>query len=173
MLEYNLLTKVTEKWFHYTYTCYLVTKSCLTLCNRMEAAHQTSLSFTISQSLFKLISIESLMPSNHLSLIALFFCFQSFQLQGLFQWVSSLHQAAKVLEFQLQHQSFQWIFTASVLPMDIQDRFPLGLTGLISMHSKGLSRVFSNATFQKHHLFGAQPSSQSNSHVHTWLLEKP
>ena len=61
---------------------------------------------------------------------------------------------------------------ASVLPMNIQDRSPLGLTSLISLQSKGLSRVFSNTTVQKHQFFGAQLSSQSNSHIHTWLLEK-
>ena len=63
--------------------------------------------------------------------------------------------------------------SASVLPMKIQDWFPLGLTGLISLQSKGLSKVFSNATVQKHQFFGAQPSLWSNSHIHTWLLEKP
>ena len=60
----------------------------------------------------------------------------------------------------------------SVLPMNIQDWFPLGLTGWISLQSKRLSRVFSNTTVQKHQLFGAQFSLQSNSHIHTWLLEK-
>ena len=63
--------------------------------------------------------------------------------------------------------------SASVLPMNIQDRFPLGLTGFISLQSKGLSRVFSNTTLQKHQFFGAQPSLWSNSHTHTWLMEKP
>ena len=58
-----------------------------------------------------------------------------------------------------------------VLPMNIQDLFPLWLTGLI-LQSKGLSRVYSNTTVQKHQFFGAQLSSQSNSHIHTWLLEK-
>ena len=62
---------------------------------------------------------------------------------------------------------------ASVLPMNIQDGFPLGWTGWISLQSKGLSRVFSNTTVQKHHFFSTQLSSQSNSHIHTWLLEKP
>ena len=62
--------------------------------------------------------------------------------------------------------------SASVLPMNIQDWFPLGLTGLISMQSKGLSRVFST-TIQKHQFFSAQLSLWSNSHVHIWLLEKP
>ena len=62
---------------------------------------------------------------------------------------------------------------ASVLPMNTQDWSPLGWTGWISLQSKGLSRVFSNTTVQKHQLFGAQPSSQSNSHIHTWPMEKP
>ena len=84
------------------------------------------------------------------------------QHQGLFQWVSSSHEVAKVLEFQLQHQSFQWTPRTDLLEW----------TGWISLQCKGLSRVFSNTTVQKHQFFGAQ-SSQSNSHIHTWLLEKP
>ena len=63
--------------------------------------------------------------------------------------------------------------SASVLPMNIQDWFPLGLTGLISLQSKGLSRVLSSTTVQKHQFFSAQISLWSNSHIHTWLLEKP
>ena len=63
--------------------------------------------------------------------------------------------------------------SASALPMNIQDWFPLGWTGWISLQSKGLSRVFSNATVQKHQFFDAQHSLWSNSHIHTWLLEKP
>ena len=76
-----------------------------------------------------------------------------------------------------------WLFTsgghsigastsASVFPMNIQDCFPLGWTGLI-LQSKGLSRVFTNTTVQKHQFFSAQYSLWSNSHIHTWLLEKP
>ena len=63
--------------------------------------------------------------------------------------------------------------SASVLPMNIQDWFPLGLTGLISLQSKGLPRVFSSTTIQKHQFFRSQPSLWSNSHIHTWLLKKP
>ena len=70
-------------------------------------------------------------------------CLQSFQHQGLCQWISSLHQVAKMLEFQL---------SASVLPVNVQVWFPLGWTGLISLQSKGLSRFFSNTTVQKHQL---------------------
>ena len=63
--------------------------------------------------------------------------------------------------------------STSVLPMNIQDRSPLGWIGWISLQSKGLSRVFSNTTVQKHQFFSAQPSFWSNSHIHTWLLKKP
>ena len=63
--------------------------------------------------------------------------------------------------------------SASVLPMNTQDWSPLGWTGWISLQSMGLSRVFSNTTVQKHQFFGAQLSSQSNSHIHTWPQEKP
>ena len=63
--------------------------------------------------------------------------------------------------------------SASVLPMNIQDWFPLRLTGLISLQSKGLPRVFSNTTIQTHQYFGAHLSLWSNYHIHTWLLEKP
>ena len=63
--------------------------------------------------------------------------------------------------------------SASVLPMNILGWFPLGLIDLISLQSKGLSRVFSNTTVRKHQFFGAQPSLWSNCHVHIWLLEKP
>ena len=63
--------------------------------------------------------------------------------------------------------------SASVLPVNIQDWFPLRWTGWISLQSKGLSRVFSNTTVQKQQFFGAQLSLQSKSHIHIWLLEKP
>ena len=63
--------------------------------------------------------------------------------------------------------------SVSVFPMNNQGWFPLGLTGWISLQSKELSRVFSNTTVQKHQFFSTQPSSQSNSHIHTWPLEKP
>ena len=121
--------------------CCLGAQSYPTLCDLMDFS--TSLSFTISQSLLKLMSVESMMPSNHLILCRplplLPSIFPRIRDQGLFQWVSSLHQVAKVLE--LQHQSFQWIFWGIFL---------LGLTALISLMSKGLSRVFSSTTIWKH-----------------------
>ena len=81
------------------------------------------------------------------------------QHQGLFQWVNSSHQVARVLELQLQ-----------VFPMNIQDRFPLGLTGLISLLSKGLSRVFSRTTVH-HQFFSAQSSLWSISHPYMMTVK--
>ena len=127
------------------------------------AGHQASLSIINSQSLLKLMSIELVMPSSHLIL-----CCPLLLLPSIFPSIrvfsnESVIQVAKVLEFQLQHQSFQRIFRA----------VPLGLTSWISLLCKGLSGVFSNTTVQKHQFFGAQPSSRSNSHIHTWPQEKP
>ena len=70
-------------------------------------------------------------------------------------------------------QSIGASVSVSVLPMNSQDWLPLRLTSLISLQFKGLSRVFSNTTVQKHQFFNAQLSLWSNSHIHTWLLEKP
>ena len=92
------------------------------------------------------------------------FCPQSFPASGSFQMSHFFTSGG---------QSTGVPASASVLPMNIQDWFPLEWTGWISLHSKGFSRVFSNTTVQKHQFFGAQPSSQSNSHIHTWPLEKP
>ena len=126
-------------------------------------ARQALLSITNSQSLLRLKSIASVKLSNHSHPLSSPFpsAVNLSQHQGLFQWVDSSHQVAKVLEL-----------SASVL-MNIQGWFPLGLMGLISFQSKGLSRVFSNTTVQKHQFFSAQLSLWSNSHIHTWLLEKP
>ena len=130
----------------------------------MTAACQASLSITSSWSLPYLCplcrwchptissSVDTSPPALNLS-----------QHQGLFKWFNPLHQVANVLEFQLQHQSFQWT---------PRDWSLLGWTGWTSLQSKGLSRVFSNTTVQKHQFFSAQLSSQSNSHIHTWPLEK-
>ena len=129
------------------------------------AACQTSLCFTISQSLLKLMSIESVKPSNHLILCrpllllpSIFPSIRSFQMSRLF--ASGGHSTGPSA-------------SASVLPLNIQDWSPSGWTGLLSLQSKGLSRVFSNTTVQKHQFFSTQLSVQSNSHIHTWLLEKP
>ena len=90
--------------------------------------------------------------------------FQSFPATGFFQ-MSQL--------FTWGGQSIGVQASISVLPMNIQDRSPLKWTGWISLQSKGLSRVFSNTTVQKHQFFSARLSLQSNSHIHMWPLEKP
>ena len=126
-----------------------------------NAACQAFLSFTISWSLLRLMFVESVMQSISSS-VTLFFCFQPYPASGSFS-VSRLFAS-----------SGQGIgASASVLPMNIQSWFPLGLTGLIFLLSKRLSRVFSRNTVRKHWFFSAQPSLWSNSHIHTWLLEKP
>ena len=128
------------------------------------AARQASLSSTNSWSLLKLMSIESVMPSNHLtSGIPFSSCLQSFPASGSFPMSQF---------FESGGQSTGASASPSVLPMNIQDWFPLGLTGLISLQSKGLSRVFFSTTGQKHQFFSTQLSLWSNSHIHTWLLEK-
>ena len=91
-------------------------------------------------------------------------CSQSFPASGSFQ-MSQL--------FASGGQSIAVLASTSVLPVNTQDWSPLGWTGWISLQSKGLPRVFSNTTVQKHWFFGTQLSSQSNSHIHTWPLEKP
>ena len=91
-------------------------------------------------------------------------CLQSFPASGSFL-MSRL--------FASGDQSTGASASASVLSMNIQGWFPLGLTGLISLQSKGLSRVFSTAIVQKYQFFGAQPSLWSTCHIHTWLLQKP
>ena len=103
-------------------------------------------------------------PTISSSLIPFFFYLQSFLASGSFPMSQC---------FASDGQSIGASALASVLPMIIQDWYPLGWTGWISLQSKGLSGVFSNTTVQKHQFFSAQLSSQSNSHIHTWLLEKP
>ena len=96
------------------YCCCSVAKSCPTICDSMDCSMPASLSFTISWSLLKFMSIESVMVSNHHILLPTSpFAFSLCQHQGLFQWIGSSHQMAKVLE--LQHQSYQWIFSVNFL----------------------------------------------------------
>ena len=116
--------------------CCSVTQSYSTLSIPWTVAHRASLSFTISQSWFKLMSIESVMPSNH----------QSFPASGSFP-MSRL--------FISGGQCIGASTSASVLSMTIQGWFPSGLTGLISLQSKRLSRIFSNTTVGKHQFFNA------------------
>ena len=128
------------------------------------AAHQASLSITNSQSLLKLMCIESVMPSNRL-----IFC-HPLLLPSIFP---SIRVFSNESVLRIRWPNIGVSASASVLPMNIQGWFPLGWTGWISLQSKGLSRVFFNTTVQKHQFFGTQLSLWSNSHIHTWLLEKP
>ena len=130
------------------------------------AAHQASLSFTISQSLFKLVFIESVMPSNHLILHCLLFL-----LSSIFHSIRVFF--SKELSLRIRWPKY-WSFSFSISPSsEYSELISLGLIGLMSLLSKRLSRVFSLTTVQKHKFFGAQPSFWSNSHIHTRLLEKP
>ena len=103
-------------------------------------------------------------PTISSSVIPFSSCLQSFPASGSLP-VSQL--------FTSGGQSIGASASVSVLPMSIQDWSTLGWTGLISLQSKGLTRVFSNTTVQKHQFFSAQLSLWSNSHIYTWLLEKP
>ena len=141
-----------------------VAQLCPTLCNPIDCStpffpvhHQTP---ETTQTPVCHIS-DAIQPSNPLLSPSPLYVNLS-QHQGLFQWLGYLHQVSKVLDF---------CFSIS-LPMNTQHWFPLGWTSWISLKSRAISRVFSNTTVQKHQFFGAQLSSQSNSHIHTWLLEK-
>ena len=129
----------------------------------LTAACQASLSLSNSRSLLKLMCIELVISSTISSSVSPFSsCLQSFPASGSFPMNQFFASGGPSIGA-----------SASVLPMNIQDWFPLVLTGLISLQSKGLSRVFSNTTVQKRQFFGAQLSLWSNSHIHTWQLEKP
>jgi len=105
------------------------------------------------------------MPSKHLIL-----CHPFLLLSSVFPRIRVF---SNELALCIREPNYWTLASASILPKNIQDLFPLRLTGLISLQSKGLSTVFSNTTVQKHQFFGAQLSLCSNSHIHTWLLEKP
>ena len=128
------------------------------------AAHQAFLSITNSRSLLKLMSIgQWCHPTISSSVVPLSSCLQSFPVSGSFLMTRL---------FTSGDQSIGASASASVLPMNIPSWFPL-LTSWISLQSKRLSRVFSITTVWKHQFFSAELSLQSNSHSHTWLLEKP
>ena len=123
----------------------VVAQSCLTLCDPMDCRMLGSPSFTISQSLLKLMSIESVMPSNHLIL-----CRPLLLLPSIFP---SIRVFSNESAFHIRWPKY-WSFSFNIsLPMNIQDWFPLGWIGWISLQSKGLSRVFSNTTVGKHQFF--------------------
>ena len=137
-------------------------QSHLTLCNPMDSStpglpdHHQLLEFTQTHVHWVSDAIQLSHPLSSPS------AFNLSQHQGLFQWVSSLHQVAEVLELQLQHQSFQWIFRTDFLRMDCLDLAVQGtLKSLLQHHSSKASILWHSAFLW------------SNSHIHTWLLEKP
>ena len=119
----------------------------------------------ISQSLLKLMSTESGTLSNHLNL-----CHPLLLLLSIFPSIKVFSNEPALW---IRWPEY-WSFSVSiVLLMNNQEWFPLGLMGLISLQSRGLSRDFSNTRAQKHQFFNIQPCLWSNSHIHTWPLEKP
>ena len=140
-----------------------VAQLCPTICNPMDCStpgfpiHHHLLEFTQSCPLSQWCH-----PTMSFSVVPFSSCLQSFLSSRSFQMSQFFTSGGQSIGA-----------SASVLPMNIQDWFPFGWTGLISLKSKGRSRVFSNTTVQKHQFFGAPLSSQSNSNIHTWPLEKP
>ena len=171
---WKLLFTGKEKWKHitqilrnfdsyYSVQFCLVAQSCPTLCDPMNCStaglHHQLLEST--QTHVHWVS-DAIQPSHPLSspllLPSILPASESFPMR---QFFASGGQSIGVSAL------------ASVFPMNTQEWFPLGWTGWISLQSKELSRVFSNTTVQKHQFFSAQLSLYSNSHIHTWLLEKP
>ena len=168
--KWGVKKRCSSEWCHWVWLTWMYSyqsfaQSCPIFVTAWTTACQASLSITNSWSLLNLRSIESAMRSNHLILChPLLLPPSIFPSNSVFSNESALH--------------IRWPKTgastsASVLPMNIQDWFPFGLTGWISLQSKGISRVFSNTTVQKHQFFSAQLSLWSNSLIHTWPLEKP
>ena len=145
--------------------CCSITKLCPTLCNSMDCNMP---GFLVLRYLLEFAQIHVHwvgMPSNHLiSCCPFSSCPQSFPTSGPFPM-------SRV--FASGGHSIGLSASASVLAMNIQGWSPLGLTDLMSLQSKGLSRVFSSTTFVKHQFFGTQPSFLSNCYISTWLLGKP
>ena len=143
--------------------CCSVTKSCPTLCDPMDCSLSGFLSFIISRSLLKFMSIESVMLSNHFILCCPLLLLPSVFLSiRVFSNESALH---------IRWPKY-WSFSISPAN-EYSGLISCRMDCWISLKSKGLSRVFSRSTVQKHQFFGAHLSLWSNSHIHTCLLEKP
>ena len=150
------MLKLLHNWTHLSLSA--VTQLCPTLCNPMDYI-TTGLPVH-----HQLRSHQWCHPTISSSVVSFSSCLQSFPASG---------SSPMSRFFASGHQSIGVSASAVVLPMNIQDWFPLGLTAWISLQSKGLSRVFGNTRVQKHQFFNTELSLQSNSHIRTWLLEKP
>ena len=153
-------------WKFFSIMIYSVQFTYLVMSDSLQShkSQNTRLSITSSWSLLKLMSTESVMPSNYLILCLPLLPPSIFLSLRVFSNESALH---------IRWPRCRSISSASVLTMSVQGWFPVRKTVLISLKPKGLSRVFPNTTVQKCQFFSAQLSSQSNSHIHTWPLEKP
>ena len=143
-----------------------VAQSCLTLCDPLDCSMPGfPVPYQLTPRACSNSSIESVISSNHPILCRPLLLLPSmFPSIRVFSNESALHT---------RWPKF-WSFSFNISPsMNTQDWYPLGWTGWTSLQSKGLSRVFSKTTVQKHQFFGPQLSSQSNSHIHTWPQEKP
>ena len=145
--------------------CCSVAQTCPTLGDSLDCSIPGPLSLTVSLSLPEFMSIASVMLSSHLVL-----CHPLVLLRSIFPTSGSFPICWL---FASGDQNAGTSGVASVLPMNIQGWFPLRLTGLISLLSKGLSRVFSSTTVQRHQFFSALPSFWSSSHNRTWPQERP
>ena len=157
-----VLWKLTE---YSSCCCCSVAKSCPTLC---DSTDWSAPGFPVLHYLPEFIQIHDHWvgdPTNHLIL-----CHPLLFFPSIFPSIRDFSSESALC---IRGQSSGVPASASVLPINIQDWFAFRLTGLISLLSKGLSRVFSNTTVQKYQFFSTQPSLWSNSHIHTWLLEKP
>ena len=149
-----------------SFCCWSVAHSCPTLCDPMDCSTP---SFLVLHCLLEFQThihrvSDAYHPTISSSVAPFPSCPQSFPASGSFPMSQLFTSGGQIIGASA---------SILILPMNIQGWFPLGLTGWISLLSKGLARVFSNTTVQKHQFFSAQPSLWSNSHIHTWLLEKP
>ena len=166
-IQFGLKTSVTELFWHFldVFEDSVQISRVWLFETPWTAASQASLSFTISRSLLKLMSIESVKPSNHLIL-----CHPLLLLTSIFPSIRVFSNESVLCIRWPKYWSFSFSTSPSI---NIQDWFLLQWTGWISLQSKGLSRVFSSTTVRKHQFFGTLPFLLSNSHIHTWLLVKP
>ena len=141
--------------------CWSVIELCPTLCNPMDCSMSGPSVLHYLPNLLRFMPFELVMQSNHLIL-----CCPVLLLPSIFP---SIRVFSKESNLRIR---WYWSFSISS-SVNIQGWFPLRLTGLISLLSKGLSRVLSSTIIWKHPFFGAQPSLWCNSHIHMWLLEKP
>ena len=154
---------VTKEAHSKSYCCCSVAQSCPALCDPMACS---MLGFPILHYLLEFAQTPSSQwchPTISSSVVPFSSCLQSFPGSGCFLMSQLFTSGGQIVGVSA---------SASVLPMNIQGLFPLGLTGLISLQSKGTLKSLFSTTVWKHQFFSAQPSLWSNSHIHTWLLEK-